>query len=87
MQELALQYGSLPLLCHLLSLSEAEVVQRRALFALSALLRGNTKEQIRFIQDYQGLNILGKSFSDRSLQVQLKAVILLTDFLNHEVGH
>lgn len=61
-------------------------MQRRALFALSALLRGNTKEQINFIKNYRGLNILGKSFSGRSLQVQLKAVVLLTDFINHEVG-
>lgn len=85
-QELALQYGSLSLLCDLLSLSEAELVQRRALFALSALLRGNTKEQIRFIRNYHGLNILGKSFSKRSLQVQVKAVVLLTDILNDEVS-
>lgn len=84
-QELALQYGSLALLCHLLLLSETEIVQRRALFALSALLRGNTKEQLSFIKNYQGLSILGKSFSERSLQVQVKAVVLLTDILDDEL--
>ncbi len=86
MQELALQYGSLPLLCRLLSLSQAELVQRRALFALSALLRGNIEQQINFITKYQGLNMLGETFGKRSLQVQLKAVVLLSDFLNDKVG-
>lgn len=85
MQELALQYGSLPLLCRLLSLSEPELVQRRALFALSALLRGNVRVQISFIQNHHGLNILGSSFGKRSPQVQLKAAVLLTDLLNDEV--
>ena len=60
-------------------------MQRRALFALSALLRGNTREQISFIKHYRGLSILGESFAQRSLQVQLKSVVLLTDFLNDEV--
>jgi hypothetical protein len=84
-QELALQYGSLSLLCRLLSLSEADVVQKRALFALSALLRGNAKEQVKFIKNYQGIYVLGKSFGKRSLQVQVKSVVLLTDILNDEV--
>lgn len=84
-QGLALQYGSLPLLSHLLSLSEPEFVQRRALFALGALLRGNIVEQIRFIKVYRGLEILGAHFRKRSIQVQTKAVVLLTDFLDAEV--
>ena len=66
-------------------MSEPELVQRRALFALNSLLRGNAIEQINFIKTYHGLSILGNSFSERSPQVQLKAVILLTDFLNDEV--
>ena len=78
-------YGSLPLLCNLLSLSESELVQRRALFAISALLRGNSKEQVNFIKSYRGLRILGESFAERSPQVQLKAAVLLTDLLNDEV--
>ncbi len=85
MQDLALQYGCLPLLCNMLSLSEPELVQRRALFAVSTLLRGNGKEQVSFIKTYRGLRILGESFSERSPQVQLKAAVLLTDLLNDEV--
>ena len=85
MQELALQYGSLPLLCSMLSLSEPELVQRRALFAISALLRGNSDGQLSFIKAHQGLRVLGESFDERSAQVQLKAAVLLTDLLNNEV--
>lgn len=84
-QEQVLEYGSLSLLCRLLSLSEPEIVQRRALFALSALLRGNIREQVNFIKHHHGLDILGKSFRERSPQMQLKAAVLLTDFLNNEV--
>lgn len=40
-----LQYGGLELLCKLLAVLEQEVVQRRALFAISALLRGNPNPQ------------------------------------------
>lgn len=86
-QEQVLEYGSLSLLCRLLSLSEPEIVQRRALFALSALLRGNIREQVNFIKHHHGLDILGKSFRERSPQMQLKAAVLLTDFLNNEVLH
>lgn len=78
-------YGSLTLLCRLLALSEPEIVQRRALFALSALLRGNAGQQVQFIKEHRGLSILGSSFRQRSPQVQAKAVVLLTDFLNEEV--
>ena len=85
MQDLALQYGSLPLLCSMLALSEPELVQRRALFAISSLLRGNAKEQVSFIKTYRGLRILGGTFGERSSQVQLKAAVLLTDLLNDEV--
>ena len=85
MQELALSYGSLPLLCQLITASEPDMVQRRALFALSALLRGNPRQQLEFIKKHHGLKVLGSSFEERSAQVQVKAVVLLTDLLNEEV--
>ena len=44
-QQEVLQYGGLSLLCQLISSSEPEVAQRRGLFAVSALLRGNLQEQ------------------------------------------
>ena len=45
MQQEVLQYGGLSLLCQLISSSEPEMVQRRSLFAVSALLRGNLQDQ------------------------------------------
>ena len=44
-QQEVLQYGGLSLLCQLISSSEPEMVQRRSLFAVSALLRGNLQDQ------------------------------------------
>jgi len=82
----AVEYGSLGLLCSLVGASQPDLVQRRGLFALSALLRGNVQEQLHFIRDHHGLELLGSTFSERSPAVQLKAVVLLTDLLNEEVG-
>ena len=84
-QAQALEYNSLPLLSTLLSSSEPDQVQRRALFALNALLRGNYQEQLNFIKTHRGLSVLGSRFEERGPQVQLKAVVLLTDLLNDEV--
>ncbi len=85
-QRQTLDYGALKLLSSLLATTQPDLVQRRALFALSALLRGNTKEQLQFIKDYHGLVELGQTFLARSNAVQLKAVVLLTDLLNDEVA-
>lgn len=84
-QQQALEYKTLPLLSTLLSSSEPDLVQRRALFALSALLRGNSQEQLNFIKLHRGLGVLGRNFEERSPQVQMKATVLLTDLLNDEV--
>ena len=78
-------YGCLPLLCALILASETELVQRRALFALSALLRGNKEQQKLFVGQYQGLSGLGETFSDRSALVQVKSVTLLTDLIHEQV--
>ena len=62
------------------------MVQRRSLFALSSLLRGNTHYQLLFLEQCRGLEVLGRSFSSRSPQVQLKAVTLLTDIMSEQVN-
>ena len=85
-QQQAVEYGTLGLLCSLVAASQPDLVQRRGLFALSALLRGSVQEQLHFIRDHQGLELLGNTFPERSPAVQLKAVVLLTDLLNEEVG-
>lgn len=85
LQHQALEYGSLLLLCRMISTAETDLVQRRALFALSALLRGNGEQQVTFIEKCGGFHLLGDTFHERSAQVQLKAITLLTDILNEQV--
>ncbi len=80
-------YGGLKLLCRLIKAPEPELVQRRALFAIGALLRGSPSLQYEFLEDpeCQGLKELGNNFPERAPHVQLKAVILLTDIINEQV--
>ena len=78
-------YGGLEHLCTLISSAEPDLVQRRSLFALSTLLRGNNRYQLIFLEQCRGLEVLGRSFNDRSAQVQLKAVTLLTDIMSEQV--
>ena len=85
-QEETVEYGGLHLLCKLIQTAEPEVVQRRALFAISALLRQNPSFQYVFMEKCQGFKELGVSFEERGHQVQLKAVVLLTDILNELVS-
>lgn len=81
----ALEYGALELLCRFITLQEPELVQRRGLFALSALLRGKTQAQLVFMQQCQGLWQLGHNFDQRTMPTQLKSVTLLTDLLHEQV--
>ena len=74
------------LLCQFIAAKEPDVVQRRGLFALSALMRGKTHPQLTFLEQCQGLSQLGKDFHERSPLTQLKAVTLLTDLLHEQVG-
>ena len=69
----------------MISSTEADLVQRRALFALGTLLRGNSEQQLLFIEQCGGFRLLGDSFHARADQVQLKAITLLTDILNEQV--
>ena len=85
-QKEALDYGALELLCRFISANEPDVVQRRGLFALSALMRGSTHTQLAFLQQCRGLKQLADDFHNRSPQTQLKAVTLLTDLLYEQVS-
>ena len=86
-QKEALDYGALELLCRFISANEPDLVQRRGLFALSALMRGNTHPQLTFLQKCHGLRQLADDFHNRSPQTQLKAVTLLTDLLHEQVSY
>ena len=85
LQQQVFDYGGLEHLCSLISTAEPDLVQRRSLFALSSLLRGNVRHQLLFLEQCRGLEVLGKSFNERSPQVQLKAVTLLTDIMSEQV--
>ena len=85
LQQQVFDYGGLQHLCSLISTAEPNLVQRRSLFALSSLLRGNVRHQLLFLEQCRGLEVLGKSFNERSPQVQLKAVTLLTDIMSEQV--
>ena len=84
-QSEVLEYGALELLCWFIAPREPELVQRRGLFALSALLRGQTQPQLAFVQQCQGLLQLGHTFHQRSTPIQLKIITLLTDLLHEQV--
>ena len=84
-QSEVLDYGGLQLLCGFIGSGEPELVQRRGLFALSALLRGNTQPQLAFVQECRGLMQLGLDFQQRTMPTQLKIVTLLTDLLHEQV--
>ena len=81
-----LQYKGLDLLCSLISAAQPELVQRRALFAISALLRGNPESQQPFIEECTGFQELALDFGNRIPQIQIKAVTLIADLLNEQVG-
>ena len=85
MQSEVLDYGGLELLCQFIAPTEPELVQRRGLFALSALLRGKTQPQLIFMQECKGFMKLGHNFHQRTMPTQLKIITLLTDLLHEQV--
>lgn len=80
-----LTFGGLQLLCSLLPPTEPELVQRRALFALGALLRGNPAHQGEFVDSCRGFHVLGETFAERSDRVKAKVVTLVIDIINEQV--
>jgi nucleotide exchange factor SIL1 len=80
----ALGYGALELLCRFIAAEEPDLVQRRGLFALSALVRGKTQPQLVFVQQCRGLWQLGHNFHQRTMATQLKIITLLTDLLHEQ---
>ena len=80
-----LTYGTLPSLLPLLSLSQPELLQRRATFALSAILRDHPLAISTFLQ-LDGLQLLSNGAQQRSVAVLTKLVVILTDLLLMKVG-
>ena len=78
-------YGALTSLLPLLVSSQPHLLQRRALYALGALLRGQPTAANNFIVSNQGLEILSEGVVERSGTVLAKITTLLTDLLTMEV--
>ena len=64
---------------------ESDTLQRRALFAISNILRHNRDAQQHFIVTLDGLHVVGRDLQDRSTKYQIKALVFLTDMLNELV--
>ena len=77
----ALEHGAMQFLLRQISYSSTERLRKTALFALSALIRTNSKSQIVFLK-LDGLNILLKCIeSDKSMALKIKAVTLVSDLI------
>ena len=69
------------LLLRQISYSQSEKMRKTSLFALSALVRTNSKSQIVFLK-LDGLNTLIKLIQDgKSKKLQIKAVTLVSDLV------
>lgn len=80
-QKAAMNYGALPLVLRLLSSQEPLAVRRKAMYALSALVRLFPKGQQRFLQ-LSGLESLVRLFNEPGTgPLRVKAITLLTDLL------
>lgn len=89
-QRQALALGCLNSLLHCLVTSDdpqSDTLQRRALFAISNLLRHNYEAQQYFTVTLEGVQAIGRDLWNRSTKYQLKALVLLTDILTELVCH
>lgn len=64
---------------------ESDTLQRRALFAISNILRHNFDAQHYFTVTLEGVSAVGKDLENSSTKYQLKALVLLTDILTELV--
>ena len=79
-----LAYGSMPLLVHLLSPNKLDLLQRRATFAISALMRGQSEAVLLFLKE-NGIEKLSEEMDNRSPALLSKGITLISDILNTEV--
>ena len=73
----------MPTLLSLLSHSQPEILQRRALYALGSLLRGQPEIIKSFLQ-LDGIEKLSELAFKKAETVTVKTVVLLTDVLSVE---
>lgn len=86
-QQSALNQGALPLLLRLLSKREPMVVRKKAMYALSSLLRLFLMGQKEFLK-LNGLEMFVKLFDEAGTEpLVIKAITLLTDILTEQIEH
>lgn len=86
-QQAALKLEALPLLLRLLSKDKPMAVRKKALYALSSLIRLFPIGQKEFLK-FSGLDIFQKLFEEPSSEALLvKAITLMTDILTEQIEH
>lgn len=83
-----MKYGSLDYLTAIIATSDKlELLYRRTIYALSALLRLNTDGLYKFTFDHHGFDVISKAqFMQRGSRYHLKVVTLIGDLLSEEVS-
>ena len=87
MQQAALKQGALPLLLRLLSNQDNMAVRKKAMYALSSLIRLFPMAQRDFLK-LNGLEIFKMLFEETgSGALAVKAITLMTDILTEQIQH
>ncbi|KAL8565967.1 hypothetical protein ACOMHN_054952 [Nucella lapillus] len=84
----AVENGAMSEVLKLVSFDQSPMVRKRAMFALSTMVRHFPFAQKRFLQ-LGGLSVLGKLFEDKSApqNLQVRAVTLLSDLIKEKELH
>ena len=86
-QQSALKHGALPLLLRLLSKHEPMAVRKKAMYALSSLIRLFLVGQKEFLK-LNGLEMFVKLFNEANTEpLVIKAITLMTDILTEQIEY
>ena len=86
-QQAALKQEALPLLLRLLSKHEPMAVRKKAMYALSSLIRLFPVGQKEFLK-FNGLDIFKRLFEEPGNEpLLIKAITLMTDILTEQIEH
>ena len=86
-QQSALKQGALPLLLRLLSKHEPMAVRKKAMYALSSLIRLFLVGQKEFLK-LNGLEMFVKLFNEANTEpLVIKAITLMTDILTEQIEY
>ena len=86
-QQSALKQGALPLLLRLLSKHEPMAVRKKAMYALSSLIRLFLVGQKEFLK-LNGLEMFVRLFNEANTEpLVIKAITLMTDILTEQIEY